>query len=73
MKAKLDAKSITDSQYSQLFEPVDGAKINDLNNLCDALGITRIEAKEKGWNMLETVAVIAALNRHVKTLEYRGN
>jgi hypothetical protein len=68
-KVRLSESKITEAQFNLLYNPVDQNKQKELFNLCDALGITRIDAVALGWNMLDTVATIAALAKLAKRLE----
>ena len=65
-KMKAEGK-LTEDQYSKLAEPTDDIKRNELNNLCDTLGMTRIDTTT--WPMLDTIAVIQALAKFAKKLE----
>jgi len=68
-KTRKEDGAITEEEFKQLYEPADHHKQKDLDNLCDGLGITRIDAKERGWNMLEAISVISALGKYAKRLE----
>lgn len=68
-KSKKDEGAISEEEFNQLFGPADHHKQKDLDNLCDGLGITRINTEENGWNMLQAISVISALSKYAKKLE----
>ena len=66
---KKDNGLIEDSKFGALFEQTDDIKQRDLNNLCDALGIARIDAIGNGWTLIETITLISALSKVARVLE----
>lgn len=66
---RLNNQAMSQEQFDRLMDPPEKHMVDELDGLCDALGIDRIPAAAKGWNTLETISASAALRRLVKKLE----
>jgi hypothetical protein len=74
-QADVEAGSLSQDVFTKLTtEKPDFTKQDELNTLCDSLGMPRIDltTEDSPWSMLDALAVIAALKRRVKPLEYKA-
>jgi len=71
-KRRIESKEIGTDQLELLYGAPDSNKQKELDELCNTLGIDKIDIKTLGWNMLETISCISALTKMVKKLEVKA-
>jgi hypothetical protein len=69
---KLEKGDISDSDYKELLGMANEKQEEDLNGLCECLGIGRIKVQDN-YTMMEAAAVIALLSSLTKRLESKVN
>lgn len=55
-----------------LYGPCDEHKQKELSGLCETLGISKINAITREYNMIQTLAVIAGLKKWAKSMESKA-
>lgn len=72
MERKKAAGGLTQEQFEKLEAPTDDTKQRELDQLCETLGIPKVDTAAKEWPMKATIAVIAALKKMARRLEDQG-